>query len=148
VSGLFPSCASVTFFQSLPVVDILCRYRSLKSERRKEIKAAEAALRLAKRKSRGATIPEDADAHGRAPPRLLILYGTQVYEQSSNFLYDEFERASQTLHSNCMCALQTGNAREFAMEVFEEASERGFFATCRDMEVHASAWPLCVCCTV
>ena len=55
-----------------------CRYRSLKAERRKEIKAVEAALRLAQRKSRGATIPEDADAHGRAPPRLLILFGTQV----------------------------------------------------------------------
>ncbi len=80
-------------------------YRSLKAERRKEIKAVEAALRLAKRKSRGATIPEDADAHGREPPRLLILYGTQ-----------------------------TGNARSFAMEMFEEASERGFFATCLDME--------------
>ena len=131
----------------MPLVDAFCRYRSLKSERRKEIKAAEAALRLAKRKSRGATIPEDADAHGRAPPRLLILYGTQVHEQSSKLLDYEFESACPAVHSNCMRALQTGNAREFAMEVFEEASERGFFATCRDMEVHSTAWPSCLCCT-
>ena len=58
--------------------DACSRYRNLKAERRKEIKAREAAVRLAHRKSRGATIPEDADAHGREPPRLLILYGTQV----------------------------------------------------------------------
>jgi hypothetical protein len=54
------------------------RYRTLKAERRKEIKAAEAAARLARRKARGSSIPEDADVHGRAPPRLLILYGTQA----------------------------------------------------------------------
>jgi hypothetical protein len=58
--------------------DAFSRYRALKAERRKEIKANEAALRLAQRKSRGKTIPEDADAHGRDAPRLLILYGTQV----------------------------------------------------------------------
>jgi hypothetical protein len=61
--------------------DTVSRYRTLKAERRKELKALEASLRLAQRKSRGASIPEDADAHGRAPPRLLILYGTQVSYQ-------------------------------------------------------------------
>ena len=35
--------------------------------------------------------------------------------------------------------LQSGNARSFAMEMFEEASERGFFATCLDMEVPSTA---------
>lgn len=40
--------------------------------------------------------------------------------------------------------LQTGNARSFAMEMFEEASERGFFATCLDMEVHATATTPCL----
>ncbi len=66
------------------------RYRTLKSERRKEIKANEAALRLAQRKSRGATILEHADAHGRPEPRLLILYGTQVQSHNYGFLDDEF----------------------------------------------------------
>jgi hypothetical protein len=41
--------------------------------------------------------------------------------------------------------LQTGNARSFAMEMFEEASERGFFATCLDMEVRATATTPCAC---
>ena len=66
--------------------DVCCRYRNLKAERRKEIKAREAAVRLALRKSRGATIPEDADAHGREPPRLLILYGTQVHAPAKSHL--------------------------------------------------------------
>ena len=67
------------FFVSVALSrESVSRYRTLKAERRKEIKAVEAALRLAQRKSRGVSIPEDADAHGRAAPRLLILYGTQV----------------------------------------------------------------------
>lgn len=117
--------------------DVCCRYRNLKAERRKEIKAREAAVRLAHRKSRGATIPEDADAHGREPPRLLILYGTQVhgYAQTSTFKHAIVPLCADSF------VLQTGNARSFAMEMFEEASERGFFATCLDMEVHAMQLP-------
>lgn len=81
------------------------RYHTLKAERRKEIKAREAALRLAQRKSRGATIPEDADAHGREPPRLLILYGTQVLSPAKKVVFVKL--ATAHAHSIVWCRRAT-----------------------------------------